>query len=263
MRLESQSFEGLVTGSPSEAGNLSQEARHRRSISSATERQEGFAGRSEHAARLIAAFLSHRSDLQASAVRACSGEAIPISPTTTNATTRSCVLIAALACRCRAGIVTSSIRPVTKKRHSMAPLFQKSTCTIAFHSWWNKGGGHLGRHRTLDEDQSSLQRGGTHLQRFGVFRRGVPFAQAHHRGKLDDDERLRRRAAFHYFGRAAADEIPPAVLRDRGGRERAVALHRCRIPRLDFGNDIGAHARPLAFRQQKAAPEAPLFQKSI
>jgi hypothetical protein len=57
-------------------------------MSSAIARHEEFAGRSEHAARSIAAFFSQRCDLQTSLVMARSGDAIAIIPTTTNAKMR-------------------------------------------------------------------------------------------------------------------------------------------------------------------------------
>src|SRR6266702_8401936 len=99
----------------------------------------------------------------------------------------------------------------------------------------------LNHRHTLDENQPALQGGSPPLQRLGVFRRGVPFAQTFHRGKFDDDDVLHRRAALGNLSGAAANQIAAAIVRDRFGRNAAIGLEGNGIAHLEFGNDVGRH----------------------
>src|SRR4051794_27440343 len=104
----------------------------------------------------------------------------------------------------------------------------------------------LNRRDALDKDQAAVQRGSPQLERLGVFRRGVPFAQALHRRKFDDDECLRRRAAFGRVCCAAADQVAAAIMRNRFGSDGAIRLEARRVTHIDFGNNIGRHFSPHA-----------------
>jgi len=73
--------------------------------------------------------------------------------------------------------------------------------------------------KAFDERQSALQCRYTKLTRRRIFLRAVPIVCMLHRRKLDNDDALFRRTDID---RAAADDVAPAVARDRVGSNRAV-----------------------------------------
>src|SRR5205823_11406792 len=77
-----------------------------------------------------------------------------------------------------------------------------------------------------------------------VFWRSVPFTQTFYRWKFDDNDGFRRWAAFDQICNAAADQIAPAILRDRLRGDDAIGLEARRIAHLNFGNNIGRHREP-------------------
>src|ERR1700694_525557 len=119
--------------------------------------------------------------------------------------------------------------------------------------WWARfalptlrSGGNSVWHDAFNENQAAVQRRPLYPKRFGIFRRRIPLAQSFHRRKFDHDDVLRRWPALRNTCSAAADQIAPAIMRDRFGRNRAVGLDSSRVAHLDFGNDIGRHLTPHA-----------------
>ena len=80
------------------------------------------------------------------------------------------------------------------------------------------------------------------LDERGVFRVGVPRARLCHAWKFDRDHYVgQRRGAFKFFHGRTADQITPAVLRDKSRGFRRILAYPSVIPHLNRSNGIPFH----------------------
>src|SRR5262249_24189947 len=98
---------------------------------------------------------------------------------------------------------------------------------------------------------------------FRVFGRRPPRLRLLQARELDDDEPLWRPVSLERLRLAAADDEPPAVLRERRGDHGAVIRVPRRILHVDLNDYIGSHySASSAFRLPSSAFRLPSFSSS-